>query len=224
MHGNMLNFNGKKMSKSEGNSILPAQLVSGDHPLLDRGYSPMTVRFLFLQSHYSSELDITLKSLQDAEKGLRKLSNAAAYLSALQASDQAATLDAEVNQLMNEIVTDMCDDFNSAKAIAGLYAIAGHINIWYNGGKKAAGVSGETFKRLSSFFPAFIADVLGLEAESGAQGKGLDAAMQVIIALRKKAREEKNWPLSDQIRDELKSAGIKIMDNKDGTTTYEMES
>jgi cysteinyl-tRNA synthetase len=83
MHTNMLNFNGQKMSKSLGNSILPLELITGNHPLLDKGYSPMTIRLLFLQSHYSSESDITLKGLQDAEKGLRRLHNAAAYLDSL---------------------------------------------------------------------------------------------------------------------------------------------
>lgn len=222
MHSNMLNFNGKKMSKSEGNVILPMQLISGDHPLLDKGYSPMTVRFLFLQSHYSSELDISIKSLQDAEKGYRKLMNSMEYLKEIQSDGNSnSDLEKEITSLQEQVLADLCDDFNTAKATAGLYAIASHINTFYHNGKKAA-LSSESLEKLSKTFTAIITDVMGLLPESQQDNSAFDAAMQLIIQLRKQARTDKNWTLSDQIRDELKNAGIIIKDGKDGTT-YELE-
>lgn len=226
MHSNMLNFNGKKMSKSEGNSILPLQLTTGDHPLLDKAYSPMTVRFLFLQSHYSSELDISIKSLQDAEKGYRKLMNALEYIETIQPGKASVeeTLNTEVSKTCDAILADLCDDFNTAKAIAGLYALATQINIFFNGGKEAKGLSEAVFSEMKQVYSAVITDVLGLLPEKAGQDTGLDAAMQVIIKLRQQARTDKNWALSDQIRDELKAAGISIKDGKDGVTTYELEA
>lgn len=222
MHSNMLNFNGKKMSKSEGNVILPLQLISGDHPLLDKGYSPMTVRFLFLQSHYSSELDISIKSLQDAEKGYRKLMNAMEYLKEIRSQGEVnKDLEKEIASLQEQVLTDLCDDFNTAKATAGLYALASYINTFYHNGKQAA-LSQEMLELLSKIFSAIITDVMGLLPESQQDNSAFDAAMQLIIQLRKQARTDKNWALSDQIRDELKAAGIIIKDGKDGTT-YELE-
>jgi cysteinyl-tRNA synthetase len=224
MHSNMLNFNGKKMSKSEGNVILPMQLIKGDHPLLDKGYSPMVVRFLFLQSHYSSELDISIKSLQDAEKGYRRLMKALDYLDVIQpdGSTLDASLDDEIQKWMKEIIEDLCDDFNTAKATAGLYALSAHINTFYHQGKSARGISPNTFQSLKQFYSDILLQVLGLKKESNKESVTLDNVIQVIINLRKQARAEKNWALSDKIRDDLKDAGIIIKDEKDGTTTYEL--
>lgn len=223
MHTNMLNFNGQKMSKSLGNSILPLELITGNHPLLDKAYSPMTVRLLFLQSHYSSELDITLKGLQDAEKGLRRLLNAAQYLDGLCLSGETnTTTDDELNQLADKCKEVMDDDFNTAKLIATLYEMASRINIFHNDNKKCP-VSDQSFTRFRDTFKAFLFEVLGIINENEATSTDtLDKVMNLVIDIRKTARENKDWPTSDKIRDALKDAKIILKDNKDGTS-YEVE-
>lgn len=224
MHTNMLNFNGQKMSKSLGNSILPMQFLTGDHPLLDKPYSAMTVRFLFMQSHYSSELDITIKGLQDAEKGLRKLMNAAKYLSELKFDSVT------VEEKQDKIIRDLCDeckkvmddDFNAPKLIATLHELATHINIYYNNGKHINNISDATFNLLRITYNDYLFNVLGLQDEAATgNNDALDKVMQLVIDIRKQSRENKDWATSDKIRDALKEANINIKDGKDGTT-YEV--
>ena len=224
MHTNMLNFNGQKMSKSLGNSILPMQFITGDHPLLDKPYSAMTVRFLFMQSHYSSELDITIKGLQDAEKGLRKLMNARKYLSEIKFD--AIAIDQKQDKIINDLCTEckavMDDDFNAPKLTAVLHELATHINIYYNDGKKISNLSENTYHLLLTTYHAYLFDVLGLQDESNSTNTDtLDKVMQLVIDIRKQSRENKDWSTSDKIRDALKSANINIKDGKDGTT-YEI--
>lgn len=223
MHSNMLNFEGRKMSKSEGNSILPMEILTGDHPLLDKAYSPMTVRFLFLQSHYSSELDISIKSLHDAEKNLKRISNAIEYLNKINWKDGAIqeNLDADIEKTLDSLIEDLCDDFNTAKALVHLYTLTTHINTWYNSGQVVQGIRQETFERLVQTYQDIVRDVFGLREETTANNDALDAVMQLIIDLRNQARSEKNWAVSDQIRDHLQQAGIIIKDSKEGTT-YEV--
>jgi cysteinyl-tRNA synthetase len=223
MHTNMLNFNGQKMSKSLGNSILPIQFITGDHPLLDKGYSANIVRFLFLQTHYSSELDVNIKGLQDAEKGLNKLLNALETIQKLDFSVSQKTngnLDAELVQLQEDCMTYLCDDFNTARALSVLFECTNYINAWKNGQKSLLDFSQEALNELRKFYQEILLDVLGLKTENQSNTGALDAAMQLIIDLRAKARSEKNCAVSDQIRDQLAQAGIVIKDGKEGETSY----
>src|SRR6267378_8052008 len=124
LHSNMLTVNGQKMSKSLGNSFLPSELFTGNHPLLVRGYGPMTVRFFMLQSHYSSTLDISNEALSAAEKGFKRLANALVTVKKLEhpgggaADSESAT---ELNGLVEECFIQMSDDFNTAKTLAVLF-------------------------------------------------------------------------------------------------------
>lgn len=224
MHGGMLNFEGKKMSKSLGNSILPEELITGNHPLLDKAYSPMTVRFLMLQTHYSSEIDFSNKALLDAEKAYRKLSNAQQFLDELHVTEEAidAEKEAEIQNLLQECSDHMNDDFNTPKTIATLFAIAAHINRYYDQSKQVKDISKEVFDQLRTTYNAFITDVLGLRSESAANDSILDDVMDVLIGIRNKARADKDWATSDQVRDQLKAINVTLKDNKDGTTTYEV--
>jgi len=225
MHGGMLNYEGKKMSKSLDNYILPLQMLTGDHKLLEKAYSPMTVRFLMLQTHYSSEIDLSNKALLDAEKAYRKIMNAMSYLDGLELAQGNIDQEKEkqIKELCESCTDHMNDDFNTAKTIASLFGMASHINVFNNNGGKASGISAETFELLTNTYKEFVTNVLGLHEDSPHDGNVLNEVMEVLIDIRNSARTNKDWTTSDKIRDALKNAGITLKDSKEGITTYEVE-
>jgi len=221
MHGNMLTFEGSKMSKSLGNTFSPLELVKGEHKLLEQGYSPMTVRFFMLQSHYASTLDFSNEALKAAEKGYARLMNALGNLNRIEykSSNSKQDKDEEINQLLDNLFLELNDDFNTAKTIAVLFDLSSFINSIYDSKINIGSINQDTFSRLKETFNKFIFDVLGLHEESTSDNAALDQVMQVLIDLRQNARENKDWALSDKIRDELAKANIQIKDEK-GRTTY----
>lgn len=225
LHSNMLTVNGQKMSKSLGNSFLPSELVSGDHPLLEKGYSPMTARFFMLQSHYSSTLDFSNEALQAAEKAYRRLSTALTTVKSLTHTsgkvDEA--LSVELTSLIEACYKNMSDDFNTAKALAVLFEMSSRINDFKAGNKKTSDISADLFEQFKHTYAAFMEEVLGLQEESTPNNNALDGAIKVLIDLRKKARTDRNYALSDKIRDDLKATGIQLKDGKDGEMTYELD-
>lgn len=224
LHSNMLNFNGQKMSKSLGNSVLPTELITGNHPLLEKAYSPMTVRFLFLMSHYSSESDISNKALQDAEKGYKKLMQSLKSLKEMPFVDgeMDSALDNEINKELELAKDNMNDDFNTPRALANLFALSSHINTFFHNGKKVVRIQRATYDELVRIFNGFLLDVFGLAMEEESNSVAMDGVMQLVIEMRNDARNKKDWPMSDKIRDYLKNAGIVLKDNKDGDTSYEV--
>jgi cysteinyl-tRNA synthetase len=221
MHGNMLTFEGSKMSKSLGNTFTPLELVNGDHELLEQGYSPMTVRFFMFQSHYASTLDFSNEALKAAEKGYSRLTNSLNNLNNIsyKTGNQNPEKEEQVNKLIDSLFLEMNDDFNTAKAIAVLFELSSIINSFYDEKIQVGEISEDTFNRLKTIFNAFIFDVLGLKVESNSDNSTLDQVMEVLIGLRQSARENKDWALADRIRDELAKANIQIKDEK-GKTTY----
>ena len=224
LHSNMLNFNGQKMSKSLGNSVLPTELITGNHPLLEKAYSPMTVRFLFLMSHYSSESDISNKALQDAEKGYKKLMQSLKLLIEMPFVDgeMDSVLDNEIYKELELAKDNMNDDFNTPRALANLFALSSHINTFFHNGKKVVRIQRATYDELVRIFNGFLLDVFGLAMEEESNSVAMDGVMQLVIEMRNDARNKKDWPMSDKIRDYLKNAGIVLKDNKDGDTSYEV--
>lgn len=221
LHANMLLMNGKKMSKSDGNTISPGELFSGESPHVSKGYHPMVVKFFMLQSHYRNTLDLTDDGLQAAEKGFSRLMEALKNLSAMDsAHPESGNLDEALNRLMDQALEEMSDDFNTPKAIARLFELVNYINKFKDGHEKLSNVGKETFARLKEIMNAFVFDILGLvnTDSGGAEDNILDGLMQLIISLRQKAREEKNWATSDQIRDGLNELGIQLKDGKEGTS------
>lgn len=224
IHSNMLTVNGQKMSKSLGNSFLPRELFSGTHKLLDKGYSPMTVRFFMLQSHYSSTLDFSNEALHAAEKGFRKLINALSLIKKMEHPGKGAgDLTKELQRLSDECYLNMSDDFNTAKTLAVLFEMASRINDLKSGNLRFDQIEATTFTTFKSTYIGFMESVLGLKEEQEQNSDLLNGTIEMLITLRKKARTDKNFALSDKIRDDLKELGIQLKDGKDGEMTFTIE-
>lgn len=222
MHNNMITIKGQKMSKSLGNTITIAQMFSGGHPLLEQGYSPMTLRFFILQTHYRSTLDFSNEALLAAEKGLQRLMNALDALNKLSYKENAAQYKEEENnqvlQLMNSCTEYMNDDFNTAMAMASLFELSSKIFSWKNEQLAIASIKKETFELLVKTFNAFITDIFGLKNEKENDDSKMNGLMELLISLRKEARSKKDFATSDKIRDDLFAAGIQLKDGKEGTS------
>lgn len=227
LHSNMLTVNGQKMSKSLGNSFLPRELFEGTHSLLDRGYGPMAVRFFMLQSHYSSTLDFSNDALQAAEKGFKKLINALGLIKKMEHPGGSSPVNNEAStdlaRLANECFLNMSDDFNTAKTLAVLFEMSARINDIKSGNRPIEKLDPEVFATFKKTYIGFMENVLGLEEEKEQNDEVLKGTINLLIDLRKKARTDKNFALSDKIRDDLKKLGIQIKDGKDSEMTYSFE-
>lgn len=211
IHTNMLTVNGQKMSKSLGNSFLPHQLFSGDHPLLHRGYSPMTVRFFMLQANYRSTLDFVNEALDASEKGYKRLMNAFSLMSGLKA---APTTEIEIQPLIDRAYAAMNDDFNSPVLIAELFEASRIINSVNDGKLK---IDENNLQLLKYLMHTFVTDILGLKNEQAANDD-LPQVMDFIVGLRNEAKINHDYATSDKIRNGLKEIGFQLKDSKEGTT------
>jgi cysteinyl-tRNA synthetase len=223
MHGNMLTINGQKMSKSLGNSILPDELFEGNNNLMSQAYSPMTVRFFMMQTHYRSTLDFSDAALQAAEKGYKRLMNALQLLPELKhpgnTNPQNTAEDQAVQDACNACYEHINDDFNTAMVLADLFELSGKINSMHHKQLPADAIGLETFNRLQHVFPAFVMDILGLKDDTASGNNQLaDGLMGLVLDLRAEARSKKDWPTSDLIRDRLKNLRIVVKDGKEGST------
>jgi cysteinyl-tRNA synthetase len=215
MHANMLNVNGQKMSKSLGNYFLPKEIVEGTTDVFEKAYAPEVIRFCMMQAHYRSTLDFTSESLNAAEKGFTRLQDAVAKLESLPTTNENTS--SEVLSLIPSFYQSMNDDFNAPKLIANLFEAA-RIIFAIEEGKLV--ISQKDLTVLKAEMHSFIFDVLGIRMEkaSGASDEALNAAMDLVLEMRKSARENKDWGTSDKIRDRLTEAGIIVKDGKDGAT------
>jgi cysteinyl-tRNA synthetase len=211
MHTNMLTVNGTRMSKSAGNGFLPGELFTGNHPLLKKGYSPMTVKFFMLQAHYRSTLDFSNEALDAAEKGFKRLMSAVQLLQRIEPSQEGSVSIAALRQRCENA---MNDDFNSPVAIAELFEAVRIINTLNDGAIK---ITATELDNLKSLMNDFVFDVLGLKDEHSESGD-LNGILEMVIALRKEAKENKDYATSDQIRIGLQQIGIQLKDGKEGTT------
>jgi cysteinyl-tRNA synthetase len=218
MHGNMLTVNGRKMAKSEGNGFTPEELITGNHKLLEKGYSPMTVRFFFLMGHYTSTLDFSNEALQAGEKGYKRMCAALKVLNQLQSSDKS---EFDVSAWRQSCIDAMNDDFNTPIVISQLFEGVRVINSTKEG---MMTLSAADLELLKTTFHAFFFDILGLKNEEGGgdNSKLSESLVEVILNMRNTAKANKDYATSDKLRDALAAIQIQIKDSKEGTSwTYE---
>jgi len=212
MHNNMITINGRKMGKSYNNTITLREMFYGGNDLLERPYPPMTIRFFILQTHYRSTLDFSNEALQAAEKGMQRLLNAYETLGKLQPS---ANTSFDIKSIEAACFTAMNDDLNTAVVVANLFDASRLINSAQAGTET---ISAEGINELKKLFDDFLFAILGIKIEKKVSGDDLEGLMELIINIRSKAKNSKDFQTSDQIRDELGKLGIVIKDTKEGVT------
>lgn len=220
IHHNMITINGQKMAKSLNNGIMVEQLFNGDHPLLQQAFTPMTLRFFVLQAHYRGTLDFSNDALLASQKGWQRLQSAIAVLPSIKTTDNPTDDISEewllAQDLEDNILNSLNDDLNTPQVIANLFELSRRINL-VNDGK--AKITAETKVHFQKIWDSIALGILGLLPETAnTNDSALSAAMEILLELRSKAKVDKNWTLSDQIRDALKSKGFEIKDGKEGST------
>lgn len=231
MHNNMITINGRKMGKSYNNVIKLTELLSGDHPLLEKAFHPMTVRFFILQTHYRSTLDFSNDALQASEKGLKRLWDAYGKLKDLKIekgnddsnSQISAELEAKIITLTGELEGFMDDDFSTAKVLANIFELVPVINSFYDNTIPVSMLSVSTLQLLQTTFKTWVEDILGLQYVTEADNTKLKGVMQLVIDIRKEAKGKKDFVTSDKIRDQLTQLGISLKDEKDGGISWSVE-
>jgi cysteinyl-tRNA synthetase len=211
VHTNMLTVNGQKMSKSLGNSFLPHELFSGDNTILNKGYSPMTVRFFMLQAHYRSTLDFSNDAMEASEKGFKRLMNAFSLLNSLQASTSNEVV---IQPIMDRCYEALNDDFNSPILIAELFEASRIINSVHDGKLK---IDAQNLEQLKTLMNTFVTGILGLLNEQASTDE-LPKVLDFVVNLRSEAKINRDYATSDKIRDGLQKIGFQLKDSKEGTT------
>ena len=213
MHTNMLNLNGKKMSKSTGNSILPSEIYNGNNDILSKAFSPSITRFFIMQAHYRSVLDLSNDALVASEKGYTRLMNAVDQISSIVPS---STSSLDIMTWKQSCYDAMNDDFNTPILIAQLFEGVRYVNLLKENKEK---VTKEDLGVFKTTLRVFVFDILGLEnATTNDSSNKLSGVVAMLIEMRNEARANKDWALSDKIRDELFERGIQLKDGKEGTT------
>jgi cysteinyl-tRNA synthetase len=229
LHNNMITLNGRKMGKSYGNQIRLTEMFSGSHPILQQAYSPMTIRFFILQTHYRSTLDFSNDALQAAEKGLKRLWEAYELLKKFPAdlpippnSPTAAdpTLDDKVRRQLTSLDDFMNDDFNTAKVLATLFDLVPVINSLKSGHIPTDALSPATLDLIRKYFTDYLENILGLKGEFADEDHKLTGVVELLIDIRRDARTRKDYATSDKIRNQLQQLGIDLKDEKDGGVSY----
>jgi cysteinyl-tRNA synthetase len=219
MHNNMITINGQKMARSKNNFITLEEIFTGKHPLLERAYSPMTIRFYILQAHYSSPVDFSNDSLKAADQGLSRLLKGVSLIKKLKVSEHSTV---EINTLIENLYTAMSDDLNTPGVISYLFE---GVKIVHTVNEGKATISESDLKLLNGIMNTFVFDLLGLmneETETSSHKELLDKVIQILLQQRHEAKIRKDYAASDSIRNQLAALGISVKDTKDGAE-WELE-
>jgi cysteinyl-tRNA synthetase len=214
MHTNMLTMNGLRMSKSTGNYILPMELLSGENTFFEKKFQPNVVRFCFLQAHYRSVLDISNEAMLASEKGLNRLLEGVKLIASIQAK---STSSFSVSEWIQSCYDAMNDDFNTPILIANLFEGVRFINLLND---NSASLTAEDLKLFTDSISTFVFEVLGLKDEKAVENNNekLEGVINMLIGMRNEARANKDFAMSDQIRNQLIALGIQLKDGKEGTS------
>ena len=214
LHANMLTLNGKKMAKSTGNNILPREILTGENTILSKAFSASVARFFMLQAHYRSILDFSDDAIVAAEKGYKRLMEAMNSLKEITAGTKSTV---EIAAWKQSCYDAMNDDFNTPILIAQLFEGVRFVNLLKD---EKETLNADDLNYFAKTMHAFVFNVLGLEDEkvSDSSKDKLEGTVNMLIEMRKQARDNKNFALSDQIRDQLIALGIQLKDGKEGTT------
>jgi cysteinyl-tRNA synthetase len=228
IHNNMITINGRKMGKSYNNVIRLTELFSGDHPALEKAYHPMTIRFFILQTHYRSTLDFSNEALLASEKGLKRLWDAYEKLQQLvyeprDEQDINEELDGKIKKNIAELDEFMNDDFSTAKVLANFFDLVPVINSMKDRIIPIFSISSETLELMKSSFKMWLEEILGLTGINEADNHVLQSVMQLLVDIRKGARDKKDFATSDKIRNQLLQIGIGLKDEKDGTMSWDFQ-
>ena len=211
LHNNMITIGGQKMGKSLGNFITLNEFFTGNHPKLDKAYSPMTIRFFILQAHYRSTLDFSNEALSAAEKGMKKLFETQRNINNLPTS---STTSVDFNAVFTKCVEAMCDDFNTPVVIANMFEVSRLVNLISD---KKETITEADKLALKENFEIVFSEILGMKSEQSDNTSNIiEGLMSIIAEMRADARANKDWAKSDMIRDRLAEVGITIKDGKDG--------
>lgn len=200
IHNNLVTVNGQKMGKSLGNFITL--------PDLFEKFDPVIVRFFTLLSQYRRPTDFDDEKLKEAEKNYQGVVKSLAK--AIKNASDKYEKDDEIEEIKNKFIEAMDDDFNTSLAISYIYEASKLANKTDDKNK---------LKGIVDFFNDMVEPILGLSfKEETAEDSKEAELMELIIALRKQARDEKRYDLSDEIRDKLSAIGITLKDSREGTT------
>jgi cysteinyl-tRNA synthetase len=212
MHANMLTLNGAKMSKSTGNSILPLELISGNNEFFEKGFSPNIVRFFILSAHYRSNLDFSKDAMEAAEKSFLKIQETYRVVS----KSEAGNVDCleELKSAKKEAIEALNDDFNTPQFLAAIHQM---VKI----ARKNEGLNSDSKAYFTETLDHLMGDILGVtwtEENAQSSDSSEDDLIQLLLSLRQGAKEDKNWALADEIRNQITEIGFELKDSKEGTT------
>lgn len=227
IYNNMITIDNKKMSKSLGNFITLDMFFTGMHERLSQAYSPQIIRFFLLRSHYRSVLDVSDEALNGAMKGLKRLQASAVHAKNILTQNNISLdapydiVGAKAQELQQKLNEYMDDDMNTPAVIAELFLGIDFLK------QHEINTSDKETLSFAYVFMIFYHSILGLEVEhsteygeSGAD-KQIETLVQCVLEFRNQARAEKDFVLSDKLRDTLLELNIVIKDNKDGTSSWE---